>query len=186
VLLRHGHHGSRDIIAEKELSTLSTSAASGGMFGSMMGDSTRPESYDHLSASAPYNGPAGPGGVARSSPRSTPTPIPIQRTNPIPQRTPTVATQTTVNTNISRGFSDATNRTRERGYSDATSRGGVFSEPYSDVPIYGETRHSPQVYQGTLQAPFLSEPGMTDEELVRLEEEERRIDAAIAEAERRR
>tara|TARA_R110002060_G_scaffold40015_4_gene51262 strand:- start:118 stop:228 length:111 start_codon:yes stop_codon:yes gene_type:complete len=36
-----------------------------------------------------------------------------------------------------------------------------------------------------MQSPFLSEEGMTPEEVARLEEEERRIDAAIAEAERR-
>lgn len=55
--------------------------------------------------------------------------------------------------------------------------------------MYGDARHIPQVYSGaaTLQipAPFLSEPGMTDEELTRLEDEERRIDEAILEAERR-
>ncbi|KAI9641113.1 hypothetical protein NHQ30_010543 [Ciborinia camelliae] len=44
----------------------------------------------------------------------------------------------------------------------------------------------PQVYKGTLQAPFLSEPGMSPEEVARLEEEERRIDEAIAEAEEER
>lgn len=57
-----------------------------------------------------------------------------------------------------------------------------LQEPYHDVPRYGDARHAAQI----LQAPFLSEPGMTDEELSRLEEEERAIDAAIAEAERRR
>lgn len=41
----------------------------------------------------------------------------------------------------------------------------------------------PKVSKGTLQAPFLSEPGMSPEEVARLEEEERRIDEAIAEAE---
>ncbi|TEY73353.1 hypothetical protein BOTCAL_0079g00180 [Botryotinia calthae] len=44
----------------------------------------------------------------------------------------------------------------------------------------------PQVYKGALQAPFLSEPGMSAEEVARLEEEERRIDEAIAEAEEER
>ncbi|ESZ98910.1 hypothetical protein SBOR_0768 [Sclerotinia borealis F-4128] len=44
----------------------------------------------------------------------------------------------------------------------------------------------PKVYQGTLQAPFLSEPGMSPEEVATLEEEERRIDEAIAEAEEER
>jgi hypothetical protein len=63
-------------------------------------------------------------------------------------------------------------------------------EEYRDqpVPVYGDARHSPRVYstderQG-VKAPFLSEEGMSAEEVARLEEEERRIDAAIAEAER--
>ncbi|TGO86646.1 hypothetical protein BPOR_0287g00100 [Botrytis porri] len=45
---------------------------------------------------------------------------------------------------------------------------------------------APKVYKGALQAPFLSEPGMSAEEVARLEEEERRIDEAIAEAEEER
>ena len=68
-----------------------------------------------------------------------------------------------------------------------------YEEPYQDVPVYGDARHLPKVYAGSQApflssspTPFLSEPGMTDEELSRLEEEERRIDAAIEEAERRR
>ena len=63
-------------------------------------------------------------------------------------------------------------------------------EEYRDqpMPVYGDARHSPRVYsteegQG-VQAPFLTEEGMSAEEVARLEEEERRIDAAIAEAER--
>ncbi|KAF7958927.1 hypothetical protein EAE96_002453 [Botrytis aclada] len=44
----------------------------------------------------------------------------------------------------------------------------------------------PKVYKGALQVPFLSEPGMSAEEVARLEEEERRIDEAIAEAEEER
>ena len=63
-------------------------------------------------------------------------------------------------------------------------------EEYRDqpMPVYGDARHSPRVYsteerQG-VKAPFLSEEGMSAEEVTRLEEEERRIDAAIAEAER--
>jgi hypothetical protein len=35
-----------------------------------------------------------------------------------------------------------------------------------------------------VKAPFLTEEGMSAEDVARLEEEERRIDAAIAEAER--
>jgi hypothetical protein len=65
---------------------------------------------------------------------------------------------------------------------------GEDFEEYHDVPIYGDARHTPTVYQShpSLQAPFLSEEGMSEEEIARLEEEERRIDAAIAEAEERR
>jgi hypothetical protein len=59
----------------------------------------------------------------------------------------------------------------------------TYSVPYSDIPTYGETRHTPQLYESPSQTPFLSEPGMSAEELSRLEEEERRIDAAIAAAE---
>lgn len=128
---------------------------------------SRPSSgpYDHLALSAPYKGPAGK--------RST-----MQ-----------------AHTELARGLSDASmggpisprsmNTTRRQD-SDETSHYGDLNEPYHDEPIYGDARHVPQVYQ-PLQAPFLgSEPGMTAEELSRLEEEERRIDAAIAEAERRR
>lgn len=63
-------------------------------------------------------------------------------------------------------------------------------EEYRDqpMPVYGDARHSPRVFsaggrQG-VKAPFLTEDGMSAEEVMRLEEEERRIDAAIAEAER--
>lgn len=54
------------------------------------------------------------------------------------------------------------------------------------MPTYGDTRHTPRVYESASQTPFLSEPGMSEEELTRLEDEERRIDAAIAAAEGRR
>ncbi len=56
------------------------------------------------------------------------------------------------------------------------------------MPVYGDARHSPRVYngEGGVQAPFLGEEGLSAEEVARLEEEERRIDAAIAEAEQRR
>lgn len=143
------------------------------MLGSIL--ETRPSSgpYDHLSTSAPYNGPVGPGRLS---------PLPQQTL--LPQRHPTSATVNTMHTevsNISRGLSDASGPMSPR----STVRGD-FEEPYHDVPIYGDARHIPQVYQGNMQAPFLSEPGMTDEELTRLEEEERRIDAAILEAEGRR
>jgi hypothetical protein len=133
-----------------------------GILGSIL--ETRPSSgpYDHLSSSAPYTGPAGN-----------------------VRRQPTVGT---MNTSLSRAISNVSGPVSPR----STARGAEaefeepYHQPYQDVPVYGETRHTPQLYQGALQAPFLSEPGMSDEELSRLEEEERRIDAAIAEAEGRR
>jgi hypothetical protein len=63
--------------------------------------------------------------------------------------------------------------------------GDEFAE-YHNAPIYGDARHRPTVYKSypSLQAPFLTDENMSPEEIERLEEEERRIDAAIAEAER--
>jgi len=61
------------------------------------------------------------------------------------------------------------------------------SDQYADVSTYGDARHGPRPYQGigaTLEPPFLNEPGMSREEVAILAEEERRIDAAIEEAER--
>lgn len=87
---------------------------------------------------------------------------------------------------VSRGLS-TTSDTTSSGLQSPRSGNGF--EEYHDVPVYGDARHVPQVFPGnssSLQAPFLhSEEGMTPEEVARLEEEERRIDAAIAEAERR-
>ncbi len=62
-------------------------------------------------------------------------------------------------------------------------------EEYRDVPaipIFGDARRSPQIFEGRVPTPFLSEEGMSAEEIARFEEEERRIDLAIAEAEERR
>lgn len=66
-----------------------------------------------------------------------------------------------------------------------------FNEPYQDhpSPVYGDTRHIPITRISRSReavAALLTEPGMSEEEIARLEEEERRIDAAIAEAERLR
>lgn len=137
---------------------------------------TRPSSgpYDHLASEAPYSGPVG-------------------------KRT-TLQTDASLSANAAVGSSGLT-RELTRGVSDASAApvsprstrrrdvdghssysGEAEHEPYRDTPHYGDVR---QPYPG-VQAPFLSEPGMTDEELSRLEEEERAIDEAIAEAERRR
>ncbi|RFU35233.1 hypothetical protein B7463_g1119, partial [Scytalidium lignicola] len=64
-----------------------------------------------------------------------------------------------------------------------------FNEPFHDhhTPVYGDARHTPVTQVSSSReavAVLLSEPGMTDEDFARLEEEERRIDAAIAAAER--
>ncbi|PVH88291.1 hypothetical protein DL98DRAFT_565951 [Cadophora sp. DSE1049] len=100
----------------------------------------------------------------------------------IPRRKPTAATMAST---VSRGLS-TTSGTSSSGA--RSPRSGEGFEQYHDVPIYGDARHVPQVFPGhtrSMQSPFLSEEGMTPEEVARLEEEERRIDAAIAEAERR-
>ena len=100
----------------------------------------------------------------------------------VPRRKPTAATMTST---VSRGLS-TTSGTSSSGA--RSPRSGEGFEQYHDVPIYGDARHVPQVFPGntrSMQSPFLSEEGMTPEEVARLEEEERRIDAAIAEAERR-
>jgi hypothetical protein len=122
-------------------------------------------SYDSLNASAPYSG------AAAVPPRRRDPPAPIASNNRVSM--------------LSRGVSNATTipvspRTMQDGEDNE------FEEPYHDEPIYGDARHVPQVYQGSLPAPFLSEPGMSEAEIMRLEEEERRIDAAIAEAERQK
>jgi hypothetical protein len=70
--------------------------------------------------------------------------------------------------------------------SGTTPSGSEEFETYHDVPVYGDARHVPQVFNAT-RTPILGEEteGMSPEEVARLEEEERRIDLAIAEAERR-
>ncbi|KAJ8069645.1 hypothetical protein OCU04_000078 [Sclerotinia nivalis] len=97
---------------------------------------------------------------------------------------------------------------RENSHERLDGRSIFDQEPYTDningasaasaasgalgAIIAGQTRTQssnldiPKVYKGTLQAPFLSEPGMSAEEVATLEEEERRIDEAIAEAEEER
>lgn len=168
LLTHHMHSGSRDLMAEK-------TGSGGPFFAPIAGTRPSSEPYDHLSASAPYNGPVGPGRLS-----------PLPQGSLVPQRNPTSATFHTTHTDVSdmsRGLSNASGPISPR----STVRGeGDFEDPYHDVPIYRDARHIPQVYQGNPQAPLLSEPGMTDEELTRLEEEERRIDAAILEAEGRR
>ena len=134
---------------------------------------TRPASgFDHLFLSAPYAGPAAPTAptVATAATASTSLTAPLVR-------------QATVSTiHSERSVSAYSGPVSPR----STVRSGAFEEPYQDMPTYGDTRHTPRVYESASQTPFLSEPGMSEEELTRLEDEERRIDAAIAAAEGRR
>jgi hypothetical protein len=60
------------------------------------------------------------------------------------------------------------------------------SQPHMQPPAAGAAIQRKPV--GAVSGPtrHLREPGMSDEEVARLEEEERRLDEAIAEAERRR
>lgn len=86
---------------------------------------------------------------------------------------------------LNRNLSSASGPISPRTVSTVRGEAEEFEE-YHDVPIYGDARHTPTVYEShpsLLQAPFLSEEGMSAEEIARLEEEERRIDAAIAAAE---
>ncbi|KAL2072493.1 hypothetical protein VTL71DRAFT_11836 [Oculimacula yallundae] len=107
----------------------------------------------------------------------------------IPRRKPTAATMAST---VSRGLS-TTSETTSSGARSPRSGDDSFEQYHDVVPIYGDARHVPQVFVGSsgteaargVQSPFLEEEGMTPEEVARLEEEERRIDAAIAEAERR-
>ncbi|CZR50910.1 uncharacterized protein PAC_00784 [Phialocephala subalpina] len=144
--------------------------------------------------SAPYSGPVGAGvagGTAASS---------------VPRRKPTAATMAST---VSRGLSTTSNSTgpiSPGGHSLTTTNTHTGSgethtppepfEAYHDVPIYGDARHVPQVFTssdpgqraivgGGSTTPFLGEEteGMSAEEVARIEEEERRIDAAIAAAE---
>lgn len=119
--------------------------------------------------SAPYSGPA-------ASP---------------PRRKPTPATVASAVSRLSRNISSS-NANPPSSPHNINSPSSAY-ESYHDndtssedaQPRYGDARHSPQIFSGTLQAPFLSEPGMSAEEVARLDEEERRIDAAIAAAEAR-
>lgn len=101
----------------------------------------------------------------------------------VPRRKPTTAT---VASTVSRNISSASGPISP----GSTATPGEEFSPYHDRPVYGDARHSPQVFQGGERAvggassPFVTEE-MSPEEVARLEEEERRIDAAIAEAERR-
>jgi hypothetical protein len=109
------------------------------------------------------NGSGNGGPVLAAVPRRKP----IDSNAPVSQPT----SSSGANPNISRGLS-----TMSRVSEPNTARS---VDAYQDHP----TSHSGG--NGGTSVPFLREEGMTPEEVARLEEEERRIDAAIAEAERR-
>jgi len=163
---------------------ISNHSANSGMLGSIL--ETRPSSgpYDHVQSSAPYSGPLGPHRRTLSSQLAVaPAPATLSR-GPSDASIQTPVSPSTIPGNDARSLN--------RRSIDARSV-SIYDEPYQDIPLYGDARHMPQVYNSQnlpflsqSPTPFLSEPGMSQEEIERLEEEERRIDAAIAEAERRR
>jgi hypothetical protein len=189
MLLQDGSAGSRDALhgvqGEKRPSSIIPSVPMLSFL------ETRPSSgpFDHLERSEPYFGPAGP--MVRSRPPSTAVPGASTTTASTStalaagaagaaavaaaKRVSSTAESLMVPDHMSEASAPLSPRT-ERSLS-------TYSVPYSDIPTYGETRHTPQLYESPSQTPFLSEPGMSAEELSRLEEEERRIDAAIAAAE---
>jgi hypothetical protein len=167
----HADSFSRNLIAEKE--ELNSSPLSGP---SLVDHSLPIQRHSALSPydplpSAPYSG------AAATAPSA------------IPQRKPTTATMAST---VFRGISNASTGSvlSPRSATTAGDTPGHEFEEYHDVPIYGDARHVPQLntFSGAShsQAPFLGEEGMTAEEAARLEEEERRIDAAIEAAERQR
>lgn len=97
-----------------------------------------------------------------------------------------------VSVSVSRAVSDASHVSRPGSRDIGIGERSLFDEePYTDDVGRGGGGgghlNVPKVYKGALQAPFLSEPGMSAEEVARLEEEEERwIDEAIAEAEEER
>jgi hypothetical protein len=162
----HTDSFSRNLMTEKEEHIITASPTTGVLEGDHSPDTALP--IQRHSALSPYEPvPSAPYTGAAAN---------------VPRRKPTNATMVST---VSRGISTNSRSTSGGALSPrsgGTSAGGF--EEYHDVPIYGDARHSPQVFQGT--APFLTEEGMSAEEVARLEEEERRIDAAIAEADRRR
>lgn len=152
-------------------------------------------SYDSVNAFAPYSGSAAAVPKPRPRPPSHPPASPsiAQQTHSHPQSEPqTLSLLThiipTGSLALTRGISDASGPISPR--STIRSEEEDF-ETYHDVePIYGDARHTPTLFQTSIsssslpqpytQMPFLSEEGLSAEEVARLMEEERRIDEAIA------
>ncbi|KAH8657421.1 hypothetical protein BGZ60DRAFT_130638 [Tricladium varicosporioides] len=189
---------SRDLMAEKEAEHTSPSSfdAPVPVFAGEMGTGERPGSGGRHSALSPYEQiPSQPySGTAAAIPRRKAATGIQSNTqsrglDSIPASEPLSGSGL-----VSRGVSNAsTNIISPRSpgapsSSDPSDRSHEFEE-YHDVPVYGDARHVPQVFNGGLQAPFLADgsgDSLSSAEAARLaeEEEERRIDAAIAEAER--
>jgi hypothetical protein len=181
---------SRDLITEKEMSPTSYQIPNLNFV-----SPGSPTSQTRHSALAPYDAiPSQPyNGSAASIPRRKAT---------TSTSTASAVAATTDSSNavaatipISREVSSASSHlppTRAIGTTETASQQQNY-EQYHDVPLYG-SQATPQVLQGGLQAPFLSETdseragsvALTEVDHARLteEEEERRIDAAIAESER--
>lgn len=206
LLLHEGSAGSRERIhgMQQQEKHISSTIPSVPMLSFL---ETRPSSgpFDHLELSEPYSGPAAP--MLRSRPPSTAVPgaggpsktnSTLSTSNstsallPASSITGLIAAAATATANsptppqspespiLPNRMSTISAPLSPRSTLRSVS---TYSVPYTDVPSYGETRHTPQLYDSPSQTPFLSEPGMSEEELSRLEEEERRIDEAIAEAE---
>jgi hypothetical protein len=208
-LLQDDASGSRDMIHGTQAEKHASVAPAVPML-SFLETGPTSNSFDHLELSEPYSGPAGP--MQRSRPSSsTLTPDPSASTA-VPASQGATLAPGAIGVAASAGagagaalaarrsiastipeeespivpnrLSQMTAMTAPLSPRSTTRSVSAYSVPYSDNPTYGDvSRHTPQVYESPSQTPFLSEPGMSAEELSRLEEEERRIDAAIAEAE---
>ncbi len=184
---------SRDILAEKGAqSPITASVLETPLSRPVLPQNPR-HSFDSLNASAPYSGLAAAIPRARQPPPISQSQLQPQNQNPQPYQqsllSHSIATSslsaplTHGISTASRGISEAPGPISPR--STVRGEGDEFAE-YHNAPIYGDARHRPTVYKSypSLQAPFLTDENMSPEEIERLEEEERRIDAAIAEAER--
>ncbi|KAG9246812.1 hypothetical protein BJ878DRAFT_539893 [Calycina marina] len=179
-----GHRGTSHSLEKEPEQLLTLNLSRGGeselgILPSMLNSHPSLGPYDHVSSSAPYQGTLGPHRKTNSAQLSVTPATPQSSTL---QHGASDASALSECTPVSPNTIGAWSLGRRSV--DARSL-SMYEEPYSDMPGYGECRYVPQVYNHS-PTPYLNEPGMTEEDIHRLEEEERRIDAAIAEAERRR
>ncbi|RDL36696.1 uncharacterized protein BP5553_06048 [Venustampulla echinocandica] len=182
---------SRDLITEKEISAGSFDAPVAAF------SNSSPTSHVRHPSLSPYEtAPSRPySGSAAAIPRRSPT------TNVFSDAVTgasaaAVGVAAAPTTTVSREVSNASSAIISPRSTAASPTGNPHFEEYHDVPVYGDARHSPQVHagaSGSQQAQHLSESGdhsnystLSADEAARLreEEEERKIDAAIAEADR--